>query len=360
VVVSGVDSLFEHESFTATGLALFPSLHMSSAANPIWSVIGASCRDGFTSSAVLAVVHKSRAWRALHVAVHLMTAAYATMINGNDDVMRIAAIAADTRFAFIGGSHAVGALYDVQGERGFCAHSVVHSVNDIPLVITNLNAQVAPAGASLETVACYTGVVAVAQDESLVSAIMALHEAAPSMAEAGPEPNFCSIHMTDAQIQSYVRSRPAEWIVMDRFSTGEMRDIVITEAERVTNCGDWFRCGLAYNDDTRMKWINVSAIARGASIDVRTRNARNRGLGNDTYIQVTSSTGWPSDCDYPVGSSTETHVSFFNLARGTWALIGVAWSPRLFRSLDIVLTVRMNGPIRAEGDEPERPVLSAF
>jgi hypothetical protein len=299
------------------------------------------------------VMNKERAWSVINMAVHLRSVWYQNMINGDNDLFRFAAIATQTAFTVIPDATPVGASYIIDGERTYCAHSIIYAMPDtqFPMFINNLNAEVLPAGRLVENLRCYSGVVSFDHDDVMIDSISRLQRAAPNQLVATP--NACSVRLTEMQIEDILRRQPTKWnINLDTFSVGETRDISIAQPDRTKDCGDWFACG-AYSWDQMDLWVkflNVSTSVRSAQIDVRTKASRNHGLGNDTFVQVINKGRTHIGCDYPTPGSQETHVSFFNMARRSWYIIGVAWGPpkAQFRTADIILSVRFNGAV---GDE---------
>jgi len=340
-------SLFDSEVYQASGLLFWSSVYSSNAMNPMWLLLGESC-EGMEQSGDVLVINKELAWSAMNMAVHLRSVWYQNMVNGDNDLFRFAAIATHTPFTVIPNAIPVGAEYLLDGERTYCAHSAVYAmpVTELPMFITNLNAEVLAAGRSVDTIQCYSGVVSFDHDNAMVDAISRLQQTVPEMLVAAP--NACSVRLSEMQIEDIMRRQAAKWnILLDQFSIGETRDITISQPDRTKDCGDWFSCG-AYQWNTMdlwVKFINISTTARSAQIDVRTKAARNHGLGNDTFIQVINKGRTHMGCDFPVPGSAETHVSLFNMARRSWYIIGVAWGPpkAQFRTIDIILSIRLNG-----------------
>jgi len=302
----------------------------------------------------------------LQVAVALRgSEVYASMMDGDNNLFRFALAIAqpNTRPNLIlTPSTPVGTSFLVAGRRQWCTHSMMFAgvaQDSAPLFISSLSGDLFAPGVNVDSLVCFKGVSShfvEAVDLSLFESLGRLYQSAPaSLAPLLSTPNACSIHLTDSQIDQFVAGRPADAINIDRFLTGETRDIVILHQEKAKDCGDWFKCG-AYGWQTMdlfIKFINVSTTNRAAQIDVRTKMSRNRGLGNETFIQVVSHRTSQYSCDYPTPGSSETHVSFFNMPMRSWFIIGVAWGPprAQLRTIDLTLSVRYNGPAVGRGFE---------
>jgi hypothetical protein len=340
-------SLFDSSEYQSTGLLFFPSLYTTSPSNPIWSMLGIACIDAPEQSAAAAVVHKRKAWNALHMASHLRSSFYQNMVNKDNNLLRLAALATSTPFSTAPESVAVGAHYSVAGVRQFCSHSVrMHDVDGSTMFIASANSIMAQAGSNADKITCLQNVEAVMQDEQLVGSIIRAQASVPDATGRLALQACTVVEKTEAEYEAIVSTTNAPIAIsLASYTAGATitsSSIATWATHYVPNCGSFFTCASTsiQTSDARTLFFNISTgPTQSANIDISTPYSLNR-YGNETMIRVVNHGKTRTECAAPVLYVLASSVNY-NIATGSWAIVGVSWATQYRQSLQSLITVQI-------------------
>lgn len=126
--------LFDSPEYIRTGAVFWPDYWKTSLDNPIWNVIGKEPTSTWEQESGQLLLNKKQSWAPLHVCVHMNSAFYMELLNGDKDTFRFAWLAADAPFFMVPTWPAtVGTA--VNGTR-FCGHTMLqHDLDGRPLFV---------------------------------------------------------------------------------------------------------------------------------------------------------------------------------------------------------------------------------
>jgi len=318
-------------------------------------MLGISCVDANEQSSAAAVVNKRKAWKALHMATHLRSSFYQNMINKNDNVLRLAALATSTPFSVAPESVAVGAHYSVSGVRQFCSHSIrLHDVDGSTLFIASVNPTVALAGSSADKINCLQNVETVMQDETLIGSIIRAQASVPD-ATSRLALQACSlVELTPAAYQTIVATTNAPYAISLSGVSAGSRVTSSTAATWATNyvpnCGSFFSCAQSsvLTSDARTFFFNLTVgPTQSANVDISTPFGLNK-YGNETVLRVVNDGLTRTGCSAPVLYIAPSSINY-NIATGSWAIVAVSWatSHRQTEGNTIIVAIDYNGASNA-------------
>jgi len=341
-------SLFESKEFTSTGLLFFPSLYKTAGSNPIWGMVGQACVDAHEQSAAVIVVNKAASWKVLNVATHLSSSFYRTMMNGNDNMFRMAALATSTPFTMSSiAARTAGAEYTIAGNTQFCAHMIVHSVNGADMFVVSANSLVQPANANVESLNCIANA-PVTNDAAVLQAVVGIQFEVPESTIV-PLVQCTTGGASFAQAQA-IAIEQGRGVNLANWVKGSAQKITFQRVLSVGHpfCASTFGC-VPLADQTSQIYLFVANISVGAAqsahIVVTTENQYNNNLGNQTYLYVRDPSGQRVECDRRIFSlnAAETSINH-DISTGSYALVYAAWEVAIAETLqDLVVTVRYTG-----------------
>lgn len=133
-------SLFHDPRYNATGALFWPDYWTTHLDNPIWQVLGLEPKLEWEQESGQILIHKGKAWQALHLTVFLNSAFYMRLINGDKDTFRMAWKATGTPFHMVSTwPAAVGierSFKQWQAQQRLCGHSMLqHAPDGRPLFL---------------------------------------------------------------------------------------------------------------------------------------------------------------------------------------------------------------------------------
>jgi hypothetical protein len=317
---------------------------------------GQACVDAHEQSSAAFLVSKNKAWGALHVASHLGGSFYKTLLHGDDSSLYFGALVSNTAFVFAPASKAVHTKYTLAGVATQCAHAtVMSSFSGAAAFFVAANNEVAMSGANAESLKCLANVQSVAQDDAMVSGIVALQATVPSATLVAIQAACTVSEVTQTQYEAMVNTGGIFYTYatsINALTKGSSVEVAATSfTTYVDNCGSFFQCGTnaMRTSNTKTFFFNLTSSARSANIDVYVPVVDDNGkfmqYGNETYLRVIDHSKLRDKCDSPLGSFP-THVYNYNIVSGGAAVIAVSWAEDLRPSWPQSIKVRVtyNGP----------------
>lgn len=130
--------LFDSPEYITTGAVFWPDFWKTPLENPIWKVIGKEPTSSWEQESGQLLLNKKQAWAPLHLCVHMNSAFYMKLVNGDKDTFRFAWLASNSPFFMVSTwPTSVGNLKErFSHETGFCGHTMLqHDLQGAPLFV---------------------------------------------------------------------------------------------------------------------------------------------------------------------------------------------------------------------------------
>jgi len=319
-------------------------------------MVGSACMDVAEQSGSVFLVSKRKAWNALHVAAHLGSSFYKSLLHGDDNSLYFGALVSNTPVVYAPASQAVHGRYTVAGAPTQCAHAtMMSSFSGAAAFMVAVNNEVVMSGANADSLKCLENVQSVAHDDAIVSSIVALQAQVPMNTLVAVQAVCTNSVVSQATYESYVNQGGISYAyatTINDLTAGSSKYIeATTYSVFMPNCGAFYSCG---NSDFRTRdiqtfFFNLTSSSRSANIEVSIPvtddNGRFYQYGNETYLRVIDHSTLRDKCDAPLGSLS-TRVRDYNIVNGGAAVVAVSWAVDIRPNWNrpIRVQVKYNGP----------------